>query len=115
MPPPLRNSFSNANTLKDADNLRNSRANEVVYVTLEKNKDGLYYHTGASLEKPKQGVFLRGRLNGYLVKYGIEAFFLPKEKALALEKELRSGGGIAVLMVTDSGQVALKDVKGNDE
>ena len=59
-------------------------------------------------------MFLRGRVIGFLpeyqwVRYGIEAFFAPKEKALELEKELRNGG-IAVLMVARNGRAALKDV-----
>ena len=58
-------------------------------------------------------VFLRGRIannySPYRVKYGIEAFFAPKKKALQLEKDLRNGG-VAILMVTRSGRVALKDV-----
>ena len=67
----------------------------------------------ASYDRPAGGVFLRGRLAAifpsYRIKFGIEAFFAPKEKALALEKYLR-GGGIAILMVSDSGRAALKDV-----
>ena len=45
----------------------------------------------------------------YRVRFGIEAFFAPKEKALELEKDLRNGGA-AILMVSNSGRAALKDV-----
>ena len=72
-----------------------------------------YEFTEASLEPPADGVFLRGRLTRnhppYRVRYGIEAFFAPKEKALPLEEDLRNGG-IAVLMVAGNGRTALKDV-----
>ena len=89
------------------------RPGEVVYVSLEPGDDDEYGFTGASLEPPAEGVFLRGRLvtvtAPYRVRFGIEAFFAPKEKALALEKGLRNGG-IAVLMVAASGRAALKDV-----
>ena len=47
------------------------------------------------------------------VKYGIEAYFAPKERALELEDKLRDGG-VAELMVTSSGQVALRDVTGTN-
>ncbi len=86
---------------------------EVVYVSLEPGDDDEYVLAGASLERPAEGVFLRGRLATgtapYRVRFGIEAFFAPKEKALELERELRNGG-IAVLMVAASGRAALKDV-----
>ena len=96
--------------LDDAEGLR---VGEVVYVGLEKGGDGRYAFAHASLEPQPDGVFLRGRLitnaAPLRVRYGIEAFFAPKERALELERGLRDGG-TAVLMVSDSGRVALKDV-----
>ncbi len=89
------------------------RMGEVVYVSLRQGKDGLYHYANASLYPPATGIFLRGRITSntppYQVKYGIEAYFAPKEKALALERDLRDGG-VAVLMVSDNGQVALHNV-----
>jgi len=88
----------------------------VVYVVLRERENGLHEYAGAFLEQPEEGIFLRGRITNdyspYRVKYGIEAFFAPKQKALKLESELR-GGGVAILMVTRSGSVALKDVVPN--
>lgn len=95
---------------------KNLRDNEVVYITLRANQDGLYEYAAASLEKPDTGVFLRGRIDKfYRVTYGIEAFFTQKEKALKLEKDLQHGNGIAVLMVTGGGKAALKSVKAGKE
>ena len=92
------------------------RDNEVVYITLRENQDGLYEYAAASLEKPDAGVFLRGRIDKfYFVTYGIEAFFAQKERALKLEKDLQNGNGIAVLMVTGGGKAALKSVKAGKE
>lgn len=92
---------------------RRIRRGDVVYVSLKQNIDGLYNIADASLDKPEGGIFLRGRIAGhytpYRVEYGIEAFFAPKKKALQLERDLRKGG-VAVLMVTGSGRVALRDV-----
>ncbi len=97
-------------TLLDEESLR---VGEVIYVTLQVDESGLYSFEDASVERPAQGVFLRGRVKNsrppYRVNYGIEAYFAPKEKALQLEQELRNGG-VAILMVTGSGSVALKDV-----
>ena len=92
------------------DNVRNG---EVVYVSLEPGDGEIHGFAGASFEPPSDGIFLRGRISGiyppYAVRFGIEAYFAPKEKALELEQNLRSGG-IAVLMVSEGGRAALKDV-----
>jgi uncharacterized membrane-anchored protein len=89
------------------------RIGEIVYIGLQPDDNGLYGFADASLDKPAAGVFLRGRIVNdhapYRVQYGIEAFFAPKQKALQLQRELRSGG-VAVLMISDTGRVALKDV-----
>ena len=89
------------------------RRGEVVYVSLEPGTDGLYGFAGASLERPAEGIFLRGRLAGtgepLRVRFGIEAYFAPKDRALQIERDLRDGG-VAVLMVTGGGHVALGDV-----
>ena len=85
------------------------RIGEVVYVSLEPGAGDVHEFAGASLDPPPEGIFLRGRLATnhppYRVRYGLEAFFAPKEKALALEKDLRNGG-IAILMVAGNGQSA---------
>ena len=87
--------------------------NEVVYVSLEPNSQGIYSFSSVSLEPSEEGVFLRGRapggLRGLSVNYGLEAFFVPKEKALQLEKDLRSGA-IAVLMVDSSDHARIKEI-----
>lgn len=96
--------------LSEAEGLR---AGEVVYVALRQEEEGEHEFVDVSLEPPSDGIFLRGRLLGssppLRVRYGIEAFFAPKERALNLKSDLRDGG-TAVLMVTGSGQAALKDV-----
>lgn len=89
------------------------RRGEIVYVSLRRADTGYHVFAAASLERPSDGVFLRGRVvrgrSPYRLNYGIEAFFAPKERALKLEKHLRNGG-TAILMVTASGQAAIKDI-----
>lgn len=69
----------------------------VVYTRLQKNEHGLYDPIDVVLEKPKEGVFIRGRLqNRHIsedgrvhVDYGVEAYFAPKERALEIEHSAR--------------------------
>ena len=70
------------------------RNGEVVYVVLKPDTDGLYAFSQLTLEQPGSGVFIRGRIysrhnrmrgvGSLRIKYGIEAFFGPKDKALQL-------------------------------
>ena len=96
------------------------RSGEIVYITLRQNESGLYEYADVFLEEPEAGPFLRGRVEQrryarargpVRIKYGLEAYFAPKEKALALEKELRDGG-VAVLMVGGAGRGRIKGVGG---
>ena len=90
-----------------------ARQGEVVYVRLERGEEGEHEYAGVSLERPQAGMFLRGRIADFhlthRVRFGIEAFFAPKEKALTLERDLGEGG-IAVLMVAGDGRAAIKEV-----
>lgn len=97
---------------------------DVVYVQLEKDPRGDWEARRILAEPGEQGLYLRGRIQGngfplggrgvnrddYRIRYGIEAWFAPKEKALALEEELRDGG-MAVIRVADSGRAALMGVE----
>jgi len=100
----------------------NPRNGEIVYVILKGIENGVYSYHGASLKKPQDGMFIRGRIQSYsrskrsekyLVKYGIEALFAPKEKALRLERSLRKQG-VAKIMLARNGKATLKDVVGKE-
>ena len=105
-------------TLQEKEDTPAPRRGEIVYVKLKQDEDGVHVFDGASLSKPDMGLYIRGRIriprwnraaSPYRVHYGIEAFFAPKEKALALEKDLRRGS-VAIVMVANNGKAALKDV-----
>jgi len=106
----------------DINKERTPRNGEVIYVGLKAGEDGVCSYSGASLERPEDGMYIRGRIQTwrphrsetYQVEYGIEAFFAPKEKALKLEKNLRSQG-IAKVMLARNGKAALKDVVGEED
>lgn len=99
---------------------RTVRKGEVVYVFLEEAEDDVWHATRVQLEQPLSGLFLRGRLTQtwpgteqpLRVRYGIEAWFAPKEKALAIEQAVRRRQGqearaYAVVAVSRSGRAAL--------
>lgn len=98
---------------------REVRYNEVVYVKLKKIAGSdIYEYDTASFDKPAEGIFLRGRVTWrdwdagkthFSARYGIEAYFAAKDRAIELERNLASGG-IAVVMVASNGKATLKDV-----
>lgn len=81
----------------------------MVYLVLEE-KDGLWLAGEVSSLMPIQGDFIRGRVRSNYgdvlsIDYGIEAFFMPKEKALAVEKEMRGTGTAMVrVFISDTGK-----------
>lgn len=85
------------------------REGEVGYVTLVKEGDH-YVASGLRKDKPASGLFIRGRVDyggdAYRMKYGIEAYFLPRERALRAEKWVGQGA-VAEVYVLDSGKAAI--------
>jgi len=105
----------------DINRERTPRNGEIVYVTLQTDGNGIYHYGSTSLKEPQQGIFICGRITNhsdyqakfYRVEYGIEAFFAPKQKALALEKRLRKQA-FAKVMLAANGKAALQDVVGRE-
>ena len=93
------------------------RHGERVYVPLRPADEGVMQGDGLRLSPPADGLFIRGRVEGrpwpaqegfrVRVRYGIEAYFLPRDKALAMEKALRQGDSVASVMVAPNGKAAL--------
>ncbi|MBT8345012.1 MAG: GDYXXLXY domain-containing protein [Desulfofustis sp.] len=82
---------------------------EVGYVSL-KDEDGIFIATALQREKPETGIYIRGRVKkvnqGLRLRYGIEAYFMPKEKALKTEQSVRQGAHAEVYLLT-SGKAAI--------
>lgn len=101
----LNYDISNINKNLTQENFKRS---EVGYVTLK--EEGVFIATGLHREKPKSGVYIRGRIasvgSGYRMKYGIEAYFMPKEKALKAERSVRQGATAEVYLLS-SGKAAI--------
>lgn len=97
---------------------RRIRNGEMVYVALKADDNGVFRYAGATLEPPEDAPFIRGRMRTrthqneqpvYRITYGIEAYFAPKDKALALEATLRQGAK-ARIKLADNGKAALEEI-----
>jgi len=71
-----------------------------IYVSLTE-REGIWLFDTLNSAKPHQGTYIRGRVrrndSGTVrIEYGIEAFFMPKEKALKVQNEM---GGQAQVRV----------------
>ena len=96
------------------------RKGEVVYVFVEEGEGEVWHATRVQLEEPLSGLFLRGRMirawahdeQPLQIRYGIEAWFAPKAKALEIEAAARRSQGegaraYAIIAVSGSGRAAL--------
>lgn len=114
---------------REGDYENNLRIHEgaVIYTRLKQNKQGLYEPIDVVLDKPDTGVFIRGRLeyiSDYTVriKYGVEAYFASKERALEIEQSTswranasdENPPAIVTLMLSPSGRAAIKSLKVNE-
>jgi len=87
---------------------------DVIYLPLSREGD-LWTAGEPNHHQPEEGLFLRGRVSsrpwhgGSRLTFGIEALFAPKEKALALERQLRDEA-VAVIRVAPNGRAALVTV-----
>lgn len=90
------------------------RKHEVVYVALQ--PQGRYQVASALLHQPPaQGPFIRGRIRWhsgeqYWIDYGIEAYFMPREKALAAQAAVREKEAWAQVFLLDNGRAAIAEL-----
>lgn len=113
----LRYDISNIKA-EDINRLKTPRHGEIIFVKLRAEADSQYAYEGVGFKKPETGVYIRGRVQTkrgirsagtYQIKYGIEAYFAPKAKALKIEREMRNKG-LAKVMVAKNGKATLKEI-----
>ena len=84
---------------------------ETVYVPLEREGDGQHWTgTTASLTRPANGKFLRGRVTGDYrqpLQFGIEAYYVQEGIGKVLEDQIRSRKLSAEIAVAPWGQAKL--------
>ena len=64
-----------------------------VYVMLKQGDDEIYsavsIHDEMPSDIPQKHIFIKGKLQGRIVKYGIESYFIPEESRSGIEDDLR--------------------------
>ncbi|HKQ74420.1 MAG TPA: GDYXXLXY domain-containing protein [Blastocatellia bacterium] len=101
-----------ASSIPFADSV-NAYNGDRVYVTLERQNDGVW--RGVSLSKsfpanlPENRIAIRGRYSYSGIEYGIEEFFIPEDKRAEIERELRENNDQArvEIKVDSKGDAAL--------
>jgi uncharacterized membrane-anchored protein len=77
-----------------------------VFVTLSRKGD-VWVASEWSRTRPESGRFLRCNDRDWQIRCGIESFFLPQDKALQAEEDMRDGGLVAVVKVDGRGNAAV--------
>lgn len=94
-----------------------------VFVLLKEDSGGVFRYDGASLTKPNQGVFIRGKVienrgNETNVEYGIEQFFFERDAQvpntnITVQAKVSSRGGARITNLLFNGKpvdIAYKQV-----
>jgi len=82
---------------------------QTVYVPLARDPDGRHWHaTGCTAVRPAGGTFLRGRVRGGQIEFGIESFFVQEGKGKSYESAVRVGRLWAEVAVTPQGDASLR-------
>lgn len=97
----------------DPDDNRGRERGATVYVPLVRHGD-VWVGTAAVAERPTTGPFLRCK-DDWQLKCGIESWFLPQGKALALERAVNQRPAVARIRIDSRGNAALVDVELRDD
>ena len=109
------------------DEMLHLKTGAVAYVHLTE-RNGVFRANNVTAEAPEEGIFIRGRVQHFYredqmvslsMHYGIEAYFSPREKALAIEEKFRAGQqddsamAYAQVRIASSGKAALEGILWN--
>jgi uncharacterized membrane-anchored protein len=84
---------------------------QTVYVTLAPESDGKHWRPEKySTERPRQGMYLRGQIQGWQIQYGIESFYVQEGKGHDYENAVRNRKLSAKISVTPDGEAVLRDL-----
>jgi uncharacterized membrane-anchored protein len=82
---------------------------QTVYVPLARDPDGRHWHgEGCTALRPAGGTFLRGRIEGGRIVFGIESYFVQEGKGKSYEAAVRVGRLWAEVAVTPEGDASLR-------
>lgn len=81
-----------------------------VFVSLSRKGD-TWVASGWSRTRPESGRYLACNDRDWQIRCGIESFFLPQDKALQAEEDIRDGGLVAVVKVDGRGNAAVVDLE----
>ena len=94
------------NQLKGAENVKELKKGDEIYVALQEGPNGLYGLSNAQFQKPKEGLYLAGRVHSPLqslqpgypiwISYGIEAYFVEQGAGRDIEKRRGRAWGVQV-------------------
>ena len=84
---------------------------QTVYVTLVPESDGKHWRPEQySTERPKQGIYLRGQIQGWQIQFGIESFYVQEGKGRAYENAVQNRKLWAKISVTPGGEAVIRDL-----
>ncbi len=84
---------------------------KTVYAILEKENDNIYKLKDVVNVKPENTIYLKGKQK-YRYDFGIDAYFMPKDKALQMERDLKnSDSAYAIIYVMKGGLSRIKDIE----
>ena len=82
-----------------------------VFVTLVE-EDGLWVASGAVRERPEQGPYLACDDSDWMLRCGIESYFVAQDRAVELERQLAADGGVATVRIDSRGHATVVAVEG---
>jgi uncharacterized membrane-anchored protein len=88
---------------------RAARAGTTVYVPLRK-VGRAWTGDDVFIEKPDAGTFIRGRVMGSGIRYGIETFFVEEGQARRYERAMAAGTLYAEVVLGDDGDAQLDEL-----